>query len=208
MSDAASHIVRSVEELDALYGQPLERALTKETDRLNEDYRAFVEAAPFIVLASVGPQGLDCSPKGDPAGFVRILDARTVAIPDRPGNNRLDNLRNIVADPRVSVLFLIPGNGESLRINGRAHVSADPALLAGFEIAGKLPRTAIVVSIDAVYFHCSKAIVRSKLWDPATRVPAGSLPSPGTILKHLSDGRIDGAAYDRDAPARIQATLY
>ncbi|MGI4858056.1 MAG: pyridoxamine 5'-phosphate oxidase family protein [Janthinobacterium lividum] len=208
MSADTSHIMRSVEQLEALYGQPLERALTKEIDHLNEDYRAFVAAAPFIVLASVGPQGLDCSPKGDPAGFVQILDARTIAIPDRPGNNRLDNLRNIVADPRVSVLFLIPGNGESLRINGRAHVSADPALLAGFEVAGKLPRTVIVVAIDAVYFHCSKAIARSKLWETATQVPGGTLPSAGTILKHLSDGRFDGAAYDREAPARIQATLY
>lgn len=206
MSDA--HVVGSLEQLDALYPPPLARARTKEIDHLNDDYRAFIAAAPFIVLASVGPQGTDCSPKGDPAGFVRVLDARTIAIPDRPGNNRLDNLRNIIVDPRVSVLFLIPGNGESLRVNGRAHLSVDPALLAQCEMAGKLPRTVIVVSIEAVYFHCSKAIARSKLWDPASRVPAGSLPSAGTILAHLSGGEIDGVAYDQEAPARIRATLY
>lgn len=158
------HDIISLDQLEALYGQPGERALVKEIDHLNEDYQAFVRASPFVVLASVGPEGLDCSPKGDPAGFVQIIDSRTLIVPDRPGNNRLDNLRNIIVDPRVSLLFIIPGVGETLRVNGRATISADPALLARFEMRGKLPRSVILVKIERAYFHCSKAIVRSELW--------------------------------------------
>ena len=200
--------VTSLEQLEAIYGAPHERALLKEIDHLNEDYSAFVRASPFVVLSSVGSGGTDCSPKGDAAGFVSILDSKTLAIPDRPGNNRIDTLRNIVVDPRVSLLFLIPGAGETLRVNGSACISADPELLARFEVNGKLPRTVIVITVQSAYFHCSKALVRSDLWNPARHVPRASLPSAGQIHKRLSAGAFDAEAYDRELPQRTQAALY
>lgn len=203
-----SHDVSSVEQLETLYGAPGERAIWKELTYLNEDYQAFVKASPFVVLASVGAHGTDCSPKGDGAGFVRILDERTLALPDRPGNNRIDNLRNIVGDPRVSLLFLIPGVGETLRVNGRARISVDPDLLVQFEVNGKLPKTVIVVTIDAAYFHCAKAVVRSRLWDPASQIPRETLPSTGAMHKRLSGGHFDGETCDRDLQKNTLAGLY
>lgn len=202
------HVVSNIEQLEAIYGEPGERALWKEIDYLNDDYCAFVKASPFVVLASIGNNGADCSPKGDPAGFVSILDNRTLAIPDRPGNNRIDNLRNIVADPRVSLLFLIPGVGETLRVNGLAHISVDPAILASFEVKGKLPRTVIIVRIQAAYFHCAKAIVRSDLWNPATHVPRDSLPTAGQMHRRLSGNAFDAETYDRQLPERTIRELY
>ena len=201
-------ILRTVEELEALYGHPKGGAVFKEITFLNLHYRAFVEAAPFVVLASAGPGGLDCSPKGDAPGFVRILDERTVALPDRPGNNRIDNLRNIVVDPRVSLLFIVPGIGETLRINGRAEISVEPELLASFAVDGKLPRSVIVVRVEAAYVHCSKALMRSKLWDASRHLARSQLPSTGEMLAALSPEAIDAAAYDREAPQKLQATLY
>lgn len=203
-----AHSITSLEQLESIYGEAHERALWKEIDYLNEDYQAFVRASPFVVLASVGEGGTDCSPKGDPAGFVAILDERTLVIPDRPGNNRIDNLKNIVADPRVSLLFLVPGVGETLRVNGRAQISVDPQLRARFEMRGKLPRTVIVVHVEKVYFHCSRAIVRSSLWDPAKHVERSSLPSPGEMHRRLSGGTFDAETYDRELPERTQAALY
>ena len=138
-------MITKVEELEAIYGPPFERSITKEIPFLNEDYRAFVEAAPFIVIATAGPEGLDCSPKGDQPGFVRVLDEKTLAVPDRPGNNRIDNLRNIIRDPRISLLFIIPGVEETLRVNGTATITNDPALLGLFAVGGKLPKTVILV---------------------------------------------------------------
>ncbi|VVE01289.1 pyridoxamine 5'-phosphate oxidase family protein [Pandoraea fibrosis] len=203
-----SHDVNSVEQLEAIYGKPGERAVWKELTYLNEDYQAFVKACPFVVLASVGNDGTDCSPKGDPAGFVQILDERTLAVPDRPGNNRIDNLRNIIADPRVSLLFLIPGVGETLRVNGHARISTDPDLLSRFEVSGKLPRTVIVVSIDRVYFHCAKAIVRARLWDQTTQIARECLPSTGAMHRRLSGGHFDAETYDRDLQKNTVAGLY
>jgi PPOX class probable FMN-dependent enzyme len=201
-------MLTTIAELEAIYGPPFERSITKEIPHLNEDYRAFVEAAPLIVMASAGEAGLDCSPKGDRPGFVRIIDARTLAIPDRPGNNRIDNLRNLVLDPRISLLFVIPGVEETLRVNGRAAISDEPELLASFAVGGKPPRTVILVTIGSVYFHCSKALVRSSLWDPATIVERSRLPSAGAMLQRLTAGALDGAAYDREAPERTRETLY
>lgn len=203
-----SERITTVEQLEALYGQPGERAIVKEIDHLNEDYQAFIRASPFVVLATAGREGLDCSPKGDPAGFVQIIDARTLVVPDRPGNNRLDNLRNLIADPRISLLFLIPGVGETLRVNGRATISTDPALLARFEIRDKLPRSVIVVQVERAYFHCSKSVVRSALWSASAQVERSSLPSPGAMHERLSAGKLDGAAYDRELPQRTEAGLY
>lgn len=203
-----TYMIKSLAQLEAIYGKPHERSVWKEIGFLNEDYQAFVRASPLVVLSSVGEEGTDCSPKGDVAGFVKILDERTLAIPDRPGNNRIDNLRNIIADPRVSLLFFIPGVDETLRVNGHAEITVDPALLAAFEVNGKLPRAVIVVKIDAAYFHCSKALVRSRLWDPEKFVERSSLPSAGAMLKRLGNGTFDAATYDRELPERVQASLY
>ena len=144
-------------------------SIIKEIDHISDGYRKLIEAAPFVVIATSGPGGLDCSPKGDAPGFVRIVDEKTVMIPDRPGNNRLDGFKNLMSDPRIALLFLIPGVGETLRINGRAAVSVDPDLRESFAVNGKPARAVLIVSIESIYFHCSKAIVRAKMWDPATQ---------------------------------------
>ena len=205
---ARDHIVTTMERLETLYGTPSGPAVAKEIDHINSGYRKLIEAAPFVTIATSGPEGLDCSPKGDPAGFVRVLDEKTLAIPDRPGNNRLDGMRNLLRDPRIAVLFLIPGVGETLRVNGRADISVDPQLMESFAMNGKLPRAIIVVHVERVYFHCSKAIVRSKLWDEATKIDRKSLPSTGSIVAELSKGKLGGEAYDREMPERIKAQLY
>jgi len=204
----AEHLITSEAQLQALYGEKNPNSIIKELDRLSAGYRTLIEAAPFVAIATSGPEGLDCSPKGDPAGFVRILDDRTLAIPDRPGNNRLDGFRNILRDPRIALLFLIPGVGETLRVNGRASISVDPELMRSFAINGKLPRCVLLVHIESVYFHCSKAIVSSRLWDEASKIDRKSLPSTGSIIAELSQGKLGGETYDREAPERIKAQLY
>ncbi len=201
-------VVTSLEALDALSGESPEASLTKEIDHISDHYRAFIEAAPFVVVATAGPEGLDCSPRGDPAGFVRVADSKTVMIPDRRGNNRVDSLRNIVRDPRISLLFLIPGVGETIRINGTAQISIDPQLCASFAMQGKNPRSVIVVTVASVYFQCPKALVRSKLWDPKSMVPRSQLPTTGDILETITRGGIDGGNYDRAYPQRIKDTIY
>jgi len=202
------HLIKTMEQLQALYGEKMPAAVIKEIDHINASYRKLIEAAPFVAVATSGPGGLDCSPKGDARGFVRILDDRTLAVPDRPGNNRLDGFRNIIRDPRIALLFLIPGVGETLRVNGRAEISVDPELMQSFAVNGKLPRCVLIVHIESIYFHCSKAIVRSKLWEEETKIDRKSLPSAGTIVAELSQGRLGGEAYDREAPERIKAQLY
>lgn len=202
------HHVTSLDELAELYGEPPEAAILKEQTRIIPEYRAFIEAAPFLVLATSGPEGLDCSPRGDPAGFVRVRDERTLLIPDRRGNNRIDSLKNIVRDPRVALLFVIPGIRETIRVNGRAAISADPDLAESFAMQGKAPRTVLVVTAESVYFQCSKALVRSRLWDPASQVDRTSLPSAGDILAACTEGRVGGETYDRAYPERIKATIY
>jgi hypothetical protein len=202
------HLITSMEQLQGIYGEKMGASVIKEIDYINSAYRKLIEAAPFVAIATSGPEGLDCSPKGDPAGFVRILDDKTLAIPDRPGNNRIDGFHNIIRDPRIALLFLIPGVGETLRVNGRASISIDPELMQSFAINGKLPRCVLIVHIESIYFHCSKAIVRSKLWDDATKIDRKSLPSTGTIIAELSQGKLGGEKYDREAPERIKAQLY
>ncbi len=204
----ADHLVTTVEQLEAIYGQPYGPSLAKEIDYISPAYRRLIEAAPFVAVATGGPEGLDCSPKGDAPGFVRILDDKTLAIPDRPGNNRIDGYRNILRDPRIALLFLIPGIGETLRVNGRASISIDPDLMQSFAVNGKLPRSVLIVRIETIFFHCSKAIVRSKLWDPATQIERKSLPSTGSIIAEVSQGIMGGEAYDKEAPERIKAMLY
>jgi PPOX class probable FMN-dependent enzyme len=202
------HLITSMEQLRTLYGDKSKGAVLKEIDRLNSGYRKLIEAAPFAIVATAGPEGLDCSPKGDAPGFVRILDDTTLALPDRPGNNRIDGFTNILRDSRIALLFLIPGVGETLRVNGRASITVDPGLMQSFAVDGRLPRCVLVVHIESVYFHCSKAIVRSKLWDERTKVDRASLPSTGTLVAELSHGELGGEAYDREAPERIKAALY
>lgn len=201
-------MLTTIEQLEARYGQPNERSVRKEIAYVNEDYRAFIEVAPFVVLATAGPDGLDCSPRGDTPGFVRIVDERTLALPDRIGNNRIDSLRNIIVNPHLALLFIIPGVGESLRVNGRGRISDDPAMLNSFAVEGKLPRTVLLTDVDAVYFHCSKALVRSKLWDPAHHVERSRLPSAGEILRRVSGANFDAATYDRELAERVRTSLY
>lgn len=200
--------IATLAELEALYGQPGETSTVKEIDRITPEYRAFIDASPFVALATAGPEGLDCSPRGDKPGFVRVVDPRTVLMPDRRGNNRVDSLRNIVRNPRVALLFLIPGHGNTLRINGRATLSTDPALLDSFVMEGKAPRSVIVTRVDAVYFQCARAIVRSELWNPARHVDPSTLPTPGQILASLSDNRVGGETYDREWADRAKKTMW
>jgi uncharacterized protein len=201
-------MLTTIEELETIYGEPNERALRKEIPYVNEDYRAFIELAPFLVLATAGPEGLDCSPRGDAPGFVRIVDEKTLAIPDRVGNNRIDSLRNIIVEPHLALLFVVPGVGETLRVNGRGRISNEAALLESFAVDGKLPRTVLLVDVDAVYFHCSKALARSRLWDPARHVERSRLPSTGSILKRLSGETFDAVKYDLELVERLRTGLY
>ncbi len=206
--DAVETWITDEAALAALYGAPSEGAIRKEVDHIPPVYRAFIEAAPFVALATSGPEGLDVSPRGDPAGFVTVADEHTLLIPDRRGNNRTDSLRNLIADPRLALLFLIPGVGETLRVNGRGRISVAPDLLARFPAQGKLPRSVIVVTVERVYFQCPKAIVRSELWNPARHVPRAALPSAGTILAALTEGAVGGAGYDAAYPKRLAETIY
>ena len=202
------HAVTTIGDLEALYGQPAEAATVKEVARITPHYRAYIEASPFASRATSGPEGLDCSPRGDKPGFVRVHDERTLMLPDRRGNNRIDSLRNIVRDPRVALLFLIPGVGNTLRVNGRAHLSVEPALLDSFAVEDKAPRSVMVMTVDAVYFQCARALVRSELWNPARHVDQKSLPSAGQILAALSQDRVGGETYDREWPGRAAKTMW
>lgn len=201
-------LIRSEQELEALYGKPSEAATVKVVDRLVPAYRAFVEASPFMVLSTVGPEGVDGSPRGDRPGFVRVQDEFTLLVPDRCGNNRVDSLRNVVRDPRVALLFMVPGAGNTLRVNGRAVLSVEPALLASFAVEEKAPRSVMVVSVQEVYFQCSRALMRADLWNPERHVAEGALPTPGQILAEITDRRVGGEAYDREWPARAKASMW
>jgi PPOX class probable FMN-dependent enzyme len=205
---SAVQTVRDSAALAALYGQPSEASLVKESDHLTDAYLALLQASPFMVLATTGPKGLDASPRGDPAPAVVVHDRRTLLLPDRRGNHRLDSLRNIVADPRVALLCLVPGSGETLRIRGRARLRTDPALLQRLAMDGKPPATVVEITIERVYFQCARALARSGLWKPATWPDRGSLPSAGRMLTDVTQGAFDGASYDAALPARQAASLY
>ncbi|TPN60028.1 pyridoxamine 5'-phosphate oxidase family protein [Mesorhizobium sp. B1-1-4] len=201
-------IITTVEQLETLYGLPGEASVVKELDHVIPEYAAFIEASPFVALATSGPEGLDCSPRGDLAGFVRIVDPKTLMMPDRRGNNRADSLRNIIRDPRVGLLFLVPGSGTTLRINGRAHITTDAALCASFTVDSRPARSVSVIDVDTVYFQCARAIVRSELWNPERHVDPKSLPTPGKILEITSRRNIDGATYDKEWPERAKKTMW
>ncbi|MGL4491013.1 MAG: pyridoxamine 5'-phosphate oxidase family protein, partial [Rhizobiaceae bacterium] len=200
--------ITSETQLDALYGEPVSTAILKEIDYISEDYARYILASPFLIMATSGPEGLDCSPRGDPAGFARIADPKTLMIPDRRGNNRIDSLRNIVRDPRVGLLFLIPGIGITMRVNGRAELSTDPELCASFLMEGKAPKCVIIVHVERAYTQCKKALVRSKLWDASAFISVDQLPTIGEMMERLSPGEFDGKAYDAAYPERMKQTIY
>lgn len=202
------HAIETVAQLEALFGLPGEASLKKEVPYLHPSYQALIAASPFASLATIGPGGLDVSPRGDPPGFVVVQDEKTLLMPERRGNNRIDSLRNIVADPRVALLFLIPGVGETLRVNGMARITVDPLLLARLAMDGKQPQCVIEIRVDTVFFQCARAIQRSKLWEPVPADAKRTVPTPGAILSALTEAAFDGETYDKELPARQRATLY
>lgn len=208
MIGGTAYVLTTEDQLEGLYGKPAAASQRKETDHLHPYYQALIRASSFAILATSGPEGLDASPRGDAPGFVEIEDERTLLLPDRRGNNRVDSLRNVVRDPRVGLLFLIPGVAETLRVNGTAVVSVDPDLLSRFAIDGKAPRSVLVIHVETVYFQCARAIVRSRLWDSKSQMERSSLPTPGQILEALSNCEIEAAPYDQALPERIASTLY
>jgi PPOX class probable FMN-dependent enzyme len=201
-------VITTVEELEAIYGVTNDASTVKVADHVTPLYRVFIEKSPFAALATIGPEGIDCSPRGDLSGFVRIHDEKTLMLPDRRGNNRIDSLRNIVRDPRVALMFLVPGSGNAIRVNGRAHISVDPELLASFKVDDKAPRSVMVMTVEEIYFQCARAIVRSDLWNPDKRVDPKSLPTPGQILAEMSENKVGGEEYDRAWPERAAATMW
>lgn len=200
--------ITSIADLEEIYGVPSAAATVKVSDRLTPEYQALLEASVFLCLATVGPEGVDCSPRGDRNQLVRVESETCVLLPDRRGNNRIDSLRNVVRDPRLALLVLLPGSGTTLRINGTGSILADPELLASFAVDGQAPRTVLKIHVEEAYFQCARAIVRSGLWDTETHVIASELPQPGQILQSMSDGEIDGQAYDQEWPQRARRTLW
>ena len=169
--------------LRAHFGAPSERAVRKQLDRLDAHCRAFIAISPFLVLASAdGAGGVDASPRGDAPGFVKIIDDHTLLLPDRPGNKRIDSFQNIVAHPGVGLIFFVPGIDETVRVNGTARIIADADLLADVAAQGKVPATGLLITVREAYYHCAKALIRSKLWDASTRIDRTSFPSLGQIL--------------------------
>jgi PPOX class probable FMN-dependent enzyme len=201
-------IITTLEELSAIYaGAVTQESVAKVTKQLTPLYRQMIEASPFVALATVGPEGLDCSPRGDIGGVVRIVDEKTLHLPDWRGNNRVDSLSNIVRDPRLALMFLIPGSNSTMRINGRGVVSDDKELLSSFEMDGKHPRTVVVTTIDEVYFQCARALIRSELWNPENFVDPSSLPTPGLMLKAATED-FDYETYDREWAGRAAKTMW
>lgn len=200
-------ILKTVAELEAIYGETSEASLIKVSDRLTQGYRKLMEASPLMVLATSGPEGLDCSPRGDPGQVITIKDERTLVLPDRRGNNRIDSLRNIVRDGRVALLFLIPGSNSTLRVNGRAEISVDADLLAGLSIEGKPPRSAIVIAIGEIYFQCARALMRARVWDSEAWPDISELPTAGSLMRELKQD-FDSQTYDREWPERARNSMW
>ena len=183
LTEAIIDVVEDLEELREIYGTPSDRSVKKQLSRLDKHCRAFIARSPFLVIASSDPSGrCDASPKGDAPGFVEVLDDETLLIPDRLGNNRVDTIGNLLERPCVGLIFFVPGLNETLRVNGRARITTDPALLEPLAVNGKVPRSGILVSADEVYFHCGKALIRSDLWNPEKQLRRSEFPSLGRIL--------------------------
>ncbi len=201
------NFIDTPEELHALFGEPSANALRKETDHLHPIYQRWIQASGFAVLATRGPDGLDTSPRGDPVPLVRIIDDKTLLLPERKGNNRIDGLRNLLYDPHVSLIFLVPGVDETLRVNGSARITADPALMQSLAVDGKPPTCALWIHVDQVFFQCGKSMMRSGIWQPR----AGDAPQPptaGEIFAALSGGEIDSQRYDQEKPQRLKDAMY
>ncbi|HEY3726780.1 MAG TPA: pyridoxamine 5'-phosphate oxidase family protein [Solirubrobacteraceae bacterium] len=195
--------IRDEAQLRDIIGSPADQVVVKITDRLNDLTRQFIDASPFLCVATSSPDGgLDVSPRGDPAGFVRVLDERTLLLPDRPGNRIADTLRNLLADSRIALLFLIPGIGDTFRVNGRAVITDDQELLAPSAVDGKVPKLGILVSIEEAYTQCPKALIRSELWNPERHIDRSQLPSSGAIMRSLRDTEFDADGYDRERAQR------
>ena len=208
MSTARPHVIDTLDALEALAGPIAEASIRKEVASLHPHYQAMIQASPFALLATCGPDGLDVSPRGDPAGFVHVQDERTLLLPERRGNNRIDSLRNLVVDPRVALLFIVPGVGETLRVMGRATISVEPALLERFVMNGQRPKCVLVIAVESAMFQCARAISRSRLWQPVEPDAPRPVPTPGAMLEALTQAGIDGATYDRELPERQRKTLY
>jgi uncharacterized protein len=207
-TNPSDRFIRDLASLEALFDAVAEVSIKKEVSYLHPAYQAMISASPFVVLATVGPEGLDVSPRGDPPGFVQVQDEHTLLLPERRGNNRIDSLRNILSDPRVALFFMIPGVGETLRVNGRARISVAPDLLQRFVMQGKLPKCVLEISVETVFFQCARAIHRSKIWEGIPEEVQRSVPTPGAILEAITESAIDGESYDCDLPARQKSTLY
>jgi PPOX class probable FMN-dependent enzyme len=204
----ANQIIRDPNALSALYGQPLERSIRKTRDRLDEYSRAFIAASPLLVIGTQGTGIADNSPRGDVPGFVKVFDDHTLLIPDRRGNNRLDSLKNIIRNPAVGLLFIVPGITETFRVNGDAVISRDPALLEPFTMQGNAPRTVLVVTVKEAYIHCSRALLRADLWNPEKFAKPGAVPSFGTIMAAHTGGFVEAEALDEENRVRVPMTLY
>jgi PPOX class probable FMN-dependent enzyme len=203
--------ITSIEQLEQVYGQTVERALWKEIDHINDHYRQFIEASPFLIMATYGEKGVDCSPRGDPAGFVRVEDEKHLLIPDRRGNNRLDSLRNIISNPNVGLIFMVPNAGETIRVSGTVEIIIDKALCESFSIKSKPASAVLRVTVQKAYFQCQKAIARSKLWDASSYINRSELPTAGQMAQLFSDARgieFDGATYDKNYPEHMKKTIY
>lgn len=208
MHNDASYTITSLEQLTALYDPPTERVILKQINHLDDYCRQFIAASPFCILATCGAAGVDCSPRGDQPGFVEVADDKTLLIPDRRGNNRIDSLKNIIENPAVGMIFLVPGVNETFRVNGQARISVDPTLCERFVMNDKLPKCVLVVTVQEAFMQCARALVRSDLWNPAKQIPRNTLPSMGTILAAHTGGKVDPAEYDADAKVRVPRTLY
>jgi PPOX class probable FMN-dependent enzyme len=203
--------IQSISELEAVYGEPMHGTDWKEIDHINDHYRQFIEKSPFLILATQGDKGIDCSPRGDPAGFIRIVNERCIQMPDRRGNNRLDSLRNIIANPEVGLIFLIPNIGETIRLSGKAEILVDKDLCDSFALKGKPASSVLSINVDKVYFQCPKALVRSKLWSSSSHQDRKNLPSNGTMIKVFAEknkAEFDAQKYDDDYPDRLNKTIY
>ncbi|WP_127902685.1 pyridoxamine 5'-phosphate oxidase family protein [Solirhodobacter olei] len=198
--------IETVEALETLYGTPGEAALAKVARRMTPLYRDWIARSRFCILSTVGPEGTDASPRGDDGPVVRELDPGTLALPDWQGNQRIDSLRNILRDPRVSLMFFVPGSNNVIRVNGRARLTADAALRESFARAGKLPRTVAVIEIAEIYAQCARALMRARFWTAGDE--STGLPSMGDLLREMTEGRFDGAAYDAEWPGRAARSLW
>ena len=201
-------MIKTVQELETLYGTPVLASTVKVADHLTPEYRKWIEASPFCAICTVGADGTDASPRGDAGQVAFVLDAVTLAIPDRRGNNRIDTLRNIVEDDRVSLMFLTPGSGTVTRVNGTAYVTAERDVLDQFTVNDQQPRSVIVIKIREVYFQCARAVMRSEIWTPDSWPNLDSLPTVGEILESMTKGDVNAAQYDSEWPSRAKKTLW